>query len=182
MEIKATRNFNFIKTTKCRNYDKKNVTRKRCKTFLTKFHTGVLEGIEYSAKLNVPLLPKIGCKQVVIGRTKNLLPYFVLKDYFRVFVIKPTKWAMGENLQLIDCLSKKWISNKVIRIVCTPSELVDEHKNYRVTAEEICVLKKAGFRFYKYNNDLFPNIYFCSKSNLNMCQEVKDIKNCKLFI
>ena len=160
--------FKTISTRRCYKPNKK-MTQKNCKSINKQFHTGVTKGILYAARLNIPLLPKPNKKQIVLGTTKNLLPYIVLTKYFKMFVIEASKWTMEKNMNLIECIAKQYIEADIIRFVTTPSELIDPNNNYRVTAQEICLLKKYNFHFYKYNSKEFDNVYFCSKIPLSKC-------------
>lgn len=174
MKLLVPEKFKQIKTKKCTKH-KSRVTRKICnqiKQSWTNIKAKRL-GIDYVAKLNVPLLPKHGFKQTVIGTSKYLLPYLVLNKYFNIFVIDPYKWNIKQNMNLLVCIAKQFINTgNIIRIVTTPLDLVDETNHYRITAEEICVLKQYNYSFYKYNSKLHNNIYFCSKVPLTNCSEV----------
>jgi len=149
-----------------------NLTRKKCKSIDSRSHTGKQFALSYAAKLNVPLLPKNGKLQIVLGTTKYLLPYAVLPTYFKTFCVKPQEWTLDKNLCLIECISKGFIESDVIRFVTTPKDLFDKNNSYRITAEEICVFKKYDYRFYKYISEEFDNVYFCSKVPLTNCELV----------
>ena len=80
-----------------------NKTYKNYKIFTKK--KNLLNAIQYISKLNVPLLPKNKSnKQVVLGTTKYLLPYFCLTDYFEVFALDPNDWTLDKNNMLINFL------------------------------------------------------------------------------
>lgn len=138
----------------------------------SKWHTGKRIAIEYAAKLNVPLLPKQGTTQIVLGTTKYLLPYTLLPKYFKLFVVNPHLWSLESNLNMIECIGKQFIHADIIRFVTTPEDLIDKANHYRITAEEICIFKKYNYKFYKYNSKEFNNIYFCSKTPLVGCHLV----------
>jgi hypothetical protein len=165
--------FSNIKTRRCAISKRTTVlTRKRCKSIEARSHSGKRIALEYAAKLNVPLLPRSGSKQIVIGTTKYLLPYAILPKYFKTFCVKPELWTLDNNLSLIECIAKRFIVSDIIRCVTTPKELVNETNQYRVTAEEICVFKKYKYHFYKYISNEYNNIYFFSKVPLNSCEVV----------
>lgn len=169
--LQETRNFNFINTESCSN--QKSPSSEQCKEIDGLFHSEDRNtAIQFSARLNIPLLPKRGSNQIVIGTTKYLLPYAVLSDYFNMFAIKPKDWTLDRNMLLIECMALKFIDSPIIRIVTTPSELVDEKQAYRVTAKEICILNKYNYKFYKYDSNEFTNVYFCSKVPLSNCSLV----------
>lgn len=94
MKLLVPENFKQIKSKKCRKHNKR-ITRKLCKNNQKMWSTSNAKhiGIEYVAKLNVPLLPTHGVKQTVLGTSKYLLPYLVLNKYFNIFVIDPNKWT-----------------------------------------------------------------------------------------
>lgn len=101
MRLFSRTDFKTISTKKCVSLNKKNITRKMCSSMERKFHTGKRVALEYVAKLNVPLLPKKGSNQIVLGTTKNLLPYVILPQYFKMFYIKPDLWSLNDNMTLI---------------------------------------------------------------------------------
>lgn len=170
MRLLSRTSFKNISTKKCiKRGTGKNLTRKFCNSINRRFHTGKKVALEYVAKLNVPLMPKQGSNQIVLGTTKYLLPYVILTKYFKMFSIKPEKWTMGMNMSLIECIAKQFIENDIIRFVTTPADLIDKNNNYRVTAQEICMLKQYNYNFYKYNSSEYDNIYFCSKVPLTKC-------------
>ena len=149
-----------------------NLTRKSCKSLSRQWHIVKRDAITYAAKLNVPLLPKNGEQQIVLGTSKYLLPYIMLPTYFNTFYINPEVWTLEANLSLIECIAKKFIKFNVIRFVTTPKDLLYDDNHYRITAEEICVFKKYDYHFYKYISKEFDNIYFCSKVPLTDCELV----------
>lgn len=167
--LTPTTNFNFLGCSS----EQKHPTEDFCKGIDSFFHSA--DGriaIEYAARLNVPLLPKGGRNQIVIGTTKYLLPYGILSDYFNTFAIKPELWTMEKNMFLIECIASQFIGHNIIRIVTTPNELVDSKNNYRITANEICMLRSYDYNFYKYDSAEFPNVYFCSKIPITNCVRV----------
>ena len=170
--LQETQNFNFINTESCAAY-RRNPSREQCKEINTLFHSEDRNAaIQIAARMNVPLIPKKESKQVVIGTTKYLLPYAVLSDSFSMFAIKQEHWSLERNMMLIECIASKFIDNNIIRLVTTPSELVDAKQGYRITAKEICILKTYSYNFYKYDSQEFTNVYFCSKVPLNNCSLV----------
>lgn len=170
--IKETSDFNFINTESCRSQIKEPGQLECADIAKIANPINTPSAVIYAAKLNIPLLPRMGTKQVVLGTTKYLLPYGILSDYFITFAIKPELWTLEKNISLIECLAIKFIDNNIIRIVTTPSDLVDEKNNYRITATEICILKNYNYFFYKYDSEEFNNIYFCSRKPLKNCVPV----------
>lgn len=167
--LTPTTNFNFLSCAP----DRKNPTKEFCIGIDSLFHsTDVRIAIGYAARLNVPLLPAKGRNQIVIGTTKYLLPYGILSDYFNIFAIKPELWTIEKNMFLIECIASKFIEHSILRIVTTPNELVDSKHNYRITANEICMLRSYDYNFYKYDSAEFPNVYFCSKIPIMNCVRV----------
>lgn len=175
MRLFSRTDFKTISTKKCVSLNKKNITRKVCSSMERKFHTGKRVALEFVAKLNVPLLPKKGSNQIVLGTTKYLLPYVILPQYFKMFYIKPEQWSLEKNMSLIECIARQYIEHSIIRFVTTPEDLIDKKNNYRITAEEICLLKKYKYNFYKYNSKEYNNIYFCSKNPLVKCTIVHTV-------
>jgi hypothetical protein len=112
------------------------------------------KAIDYIAKLNVPLLPKK--KQVVLGTTKYLLPYFCLPNYFNIFAVDPDDWTMDKNNKLIHTIIA--LNEPIIRVVTKPSELINEG-TLRVTSKELCILFH-DYEIYKLKDE---TIYFLIK-------------------
>jgi|AACY02.6.fsa_nt_gi hypothetical protein len=166
--------FKHILTRKCHKRKGKALTRKNCEKIDKESHymTGINKSLKDVAKLNIPLLPKKSSKQLVLGTLKYLLPYIVLRKHFLNFRVDPKKWTLDSNLDFIECLAKKYLDVETIRLITTPSDLITSNNTYRVTAEEICLLRKYGFKFYKYNSKEFDNIYFVSKIPLLNCKKV----------
>ena len=173
-----TADFDFIDTGRCsgKRTPSNEVLEKVCKKMDGWVYSGDMKSsmIVDAAKLNVPLLPNKDSKQLVIGTTKHLLPYALLPGYFNTFAVNQD--AVDAN-ELLVCFASKFIKNDIIRIVTTPLELVDVTKNYRITAREICIIKKHGYRFYKYDSFEFTNVYFCSRFKLNRCALINTSRN-----
>jgi hypothetical protein len=118
----------------------------------------------YIAKLNIPLLPKK--KQVVIGTTKFLLPYFHLKDKFTIFAVDPKKWTIDDNNNAIHTIGL--LNEPIIRLVTTPDSLFDNNNKLRITSIELCILFNIyNYEIYEYinNEEYFGNIYFLIKKS-----------------
>jgi hypothetical protein len=171
--LQKTTNFNFVPQSLCEGklqHPGKDV----CDEINAQFHSANYNyAMRYSASLSIPLLPKAGSGQIVIGNTEYLLPYAVLREHFNIFAIPPQEWTLDKNILLLECIALKHIDSPIIRIMTTPTELLDKEGIYRITATEICVLKQYGFHFYKYISDKFKNIYFCSKTILENCRPVE---------
>jgi hypothetical protein len=174
-----TYKFSKILTRKCyKRKTDKNLTRKNCELIDKQSHYkfGLKQSLKDVAKLNIPLLPKKNSKQIVLGTLKYMLPYIVLRDHFLNFRVNPKEWTLDSNLNFIECLAKQYLDVETIRLVTTPADLLTVENKYRVTAEEICLLEKYGFKFYKYNSKEFNNIYFVSKKPLLNCKHVDSSK------
>jgi hypothetical protein len=168
--LMKTSNLNFINSSLC-GKEIANPDKSQCDTIESLFHSEKPEvAMEFSALLNVPLLPKKNSGQIVLGNTKYLLPYAVLHDYFNMFAIPPGEWTKERNFLLLECIALKYIDTPIIRLITTPKDLVDEKNTYRITAYEICILKTYGYSFYKLNSNEFSNVYFCSKIPLKYCE------------
>lgn len=97
---------------------------------------GKEDALIYIAKLNVPMLPKLtGNKEIVLGTTKYLLPYFVLTDYFRTFAFKEDVWTEKINSLLVHCIGTNYFQTNMIRLVTTPDDIHDD-KGLRITGKE----------------------------------------------
>lgn len=145
----------------------KNIVKKTYKNYkkFTK-KQNLLNAIKYIAKLNIPLLPKNKSnKQVVLGTTKYLLPYFCLKDYFEVFALGPTDWTIDKNNMLINTIIK--LNKNIIRLITTPENLIDNDNSLRITGKELCILLNNDYEIYKLINNeyIIENIYFIIKKN-----------------
>ncbi len=134
---------------KCKN-ENLTCSRKKLDTydFFIK-NKNIKNAIIYTAKLNVPLLPKT--KQVVLGTTKYLLPYFCLTDYFYIFVVNTKIWNINLNNSLINIICK--LNEKIIRLVTTPKDMIDNNNKLRVTAIELCILFQNNYEIYKLINN-----------------------------
>ena len=85
-------------------------------------------------------------KQIVIGNTKHLLPYFNLPKHFIVLCMNVKKWNWEINQLLIDCFALNYFNaGNVIRLLTTPSSFKNEDGELRITAKEICILKWFTF-------------------------------------
>lgn len=141
-----------------------NKTYKNYKKFTTK--QNLLNAIKYIAKLNIPLLPKNKShKQVVLGTTKYLLPYFCLTDYFEVFALAPNDWTIDKNNMLINTIVK--LNENIIRLITTPENLMDSDNSLRITGKELCILLNNNYEIYKLINNEYTieNVYFLIKKD-----------------
>ena len=124
--------------------------------------------------LNIPLLPNK--KQVVIGTTKFLLPYF-LNDKFNVFALAPKKWTLEDNNNLIHTIGE--FNEPIVRLVTTPKKLIDDNNKIRITGLELCILFKIyNYEIYEYKNNTnyYGNIYFLIKKNNKIIIDNKYLK------
>ncbi len=168
---------NLVNKKKCQpiidesNKNKEN-KHSKCEEISNIFITPGSNEIEFCAKLNVPLIPKK--KQIVLGTTKYLLPYIILNKYFITFAAAPNDWTLKRNYNLIECICEKYYgTNIILRIVTTPTDLVNSENNYRITGHELCLIKyKYNYNFYKLESNEFNNIYFCSDKQLKDCKEI----------
>lgn len=111
---------------------------KNCKQVVKSATLGKKEGLKYIAKLHVPIMPTTQEKEIVIGTTKYLLPYFVLEDYFITFAFESNTYQEDLNAHLIHCIGEKHFGNIRIRLVTTPDDLIDLKNNIlRITGKEI---------------------------------------------
>jgi hypothetical protein len=145
----------------------KNITNKTYKNYkkFTK-KKQLSNAIKYIAKLNIPLLPKNKKnKQVVLGTTKYLLPYFCLRDYFQVFALDPNNWSIDKNNMLINTIVKS--NENIIRLITTPEDLINKDNSLRITGTELCILLNNNYIIYKLTNDktISENIYFLIKKD-----------------
>jgi len=130
--------------------------------------------IKYISMLNIPLLPNK--KQVVIGTTKFLLPYF-LNDKFNVFALAPKKWTLEDNNNLIHTIGE--FNEPIVRLVTTPKNLIDDNNKIRITGLELCILFKIyNYEIYEYKNNTnyYGNIYFLIKKNNKIIIDNKYLK------
>ena len=143
--------------------NKTNKTYKNYKKFTKK--KNILIAIKYIAKLNVPLMPKSKKKQIVLGTTKYLLPYFCLTDHFEVFALDPTDWSMDKNNRLINTIVK--CNEKVIRLITLPESLINKDNSLRITGTEICILLNNDYEIYRFVNEekTIENVYFLIKKD-----------------
>lgn len=126
-------------------------------------------------KINIPLYPRAGEKEVVLGTTKYLLPYYVCDEEFTTFTVPDEMWNLKLNMQFLDCLMMGVFSDSdVIRLVTTKRDLMNEQGGLRVTAKEICYVKhKYGLKFYKLIDKEHGNVYFlCHRKPNSKCKMI----------
>ena len=141
-----------------------NKTYKNYKKFTKK--KNLLNAIKYISKLNIPLLPKNKSnKQVVLGTTKYLLPYFCLTDYFEVFALDPNDWTIDKNNMLINTIIK--LNENIIRLITRPEFLINNDNSLRITGKELCILLNNDYEIYKLINNEYTieNVYFLIKKD-----------------
>ena len=109
-------------------------------------------------------------KQVVIGNTKYLLPYFVLSDKFITLCVDNKDWSIEDNDSFIYSIIE--LGHNVIRLVTSNKDLIDKN-NLRITAVEICLLQDAGYKLYKLQSH--RNIYFLIHGTLQVSDNLKFI-------
>ena len=143
---------------KCETID--NKTYKNYKKFTKK--RNLSNAVKYIAKLNIPLLPT-KTKQVVLGTTKYLLPYFCLPEMFEVFALDPIDWSLDKNNRLINTIVK--LNENSIRLVTTPDSLINPDNSLRITGKELCILLNNDYEIYKLVNKEHANIYFLIKKD-----------------
>jgi hypothetical protein len=150
-----------------KNHCPKNVDAKRYKNYnhFTKKRNRQ-DSIVYSAKQNVPLLPKKKHKQPVLGTTQYLLPYFCLPDFFNVFVLHPNDWTIEKNNRLIHTLI--YLNEPIIRVVTKPNNLLNKDNSLRVTATELCILFNNGYEIYQLIDKDYDTIYFLVKKGFRL--------------
>ena len=106
--MNITSDFNFLNTKKTWNKVKTN--NKKCK-YIDDISNKKEAAIEYIAKLNVPALPKKDNKEIVLGTTKYLLPYYILTDYFITFAFDINIYTEQLNTILIDCIGNGYFNS-----------------------------------------------------------------------
>lgn len=166
----------FFKNINDINFWKKddNITIDLCKKNNNLFFDGRVEAIDYIAKLNVPLYPTNNTKQIVLGTTKYLLPYFILKDSFITFAFKSHVWSEDLNKLLINCIGLHYFKDNIIRLITTPDEMYDANNNPRTTAKELGMLL-GSFKLNLYESE-YKTIYFISPTKpFKKCRKVKII-------
>ena len=165
-----------------------NLTNQKCKSHITKYSNKTRKTLYrwtqnknlnkcmlYSAELNVPMIPN-NSKQVVIGNTKYLLPYFVLSHKFITLCVDNADWTIEDNNSFIYSIIG--LGHRVIRLVTSNKDLVDNKNNLRITGIEICLLQDAGYKLYKLQSH--RNIYFLVHDSLQVSDNLKFIdKNTK---
>lgn len=161
---------------------KKKFILKNCKKNKKLFFEKPKLSIEYSAKLNIPLFPTSKKKQVVLGNTKNMLPYFNLPNKFITLYMDPNKWSWELNELLINCFALNYFNTgNVIRLLTKPSFFKNDDGELRITAKEICILKhKYNLNIYKFINKEYDNIYFIALKKPKQCKKLF-IENEKLY-
>ena len=152
----------------------KKHTFKKCKKHKKLFFEKPKLSIEYSAKMNIPLFPTSKKKQLVIGNTKNMLPYFNLPNKFITLYMNPKKWTWELNQLLIDCFALNYFNaGNVIRLVTNPSFFKNDDGELIITAKEICILKhKYKLNIYKYINKQHDNVYFIALKEPKRCKKL----------
>lgn len=129
-------------------------------------HAGKKEALEYIAKLNVPLLPNGSEKQVVIGTTKYLLPYFILSNYFITFAFKEKVWKEELNAILIDCIGNGYFNTNSIRVLTTISDIIRPDGSLSITGRELkYLIDFFKIKMYKLRGE--ENVYFLTNQYLN---------------
>jgi hypothetical protein len=144
--------YNLNKTKKYSTFKKWTKTKER------------ISAMEYISKSNLPLLPKD--KQVVIGTTKFLLPYFYLNKHFNVLAVDDSKWTIQDNNNFIHTIGL--LNEPIIRLITTPGNLINKKNKLRITSIELCILfEKYNYEIFRLNTDdqYYGNIYFLIKKN-----------------
>lgn len=148
----------------------------------------ITDVVRYSALLNIPFANKLlqnDSKQIVLGNTKYLLPYYICNDLFDAFAFKPEKWSEELNAIFMHCLIRETSdnSNIVIRLVTTPKYIYDKDKNIRVTGKEIAViLNKYSLKIVKLKSEDINNIYFIIPENVPSGKFYKNISANSIII
>jgi hypothetical protein len=148
----------------------------------------ITDVVRYSALLNIPFANKLlqnDPKQIVLGNTKYLLPYYICNDLFDAFAFKPEKWSEELNAILMHCLVRETDdnSNIVIRLVTTPKDIYDKDNNIRITGKEIAViLNKYALKIVKLKSEETDNIYFIIPENIPSGKFYKNISANSIII
>ena len=164
--MNITSDFNFLNTKKTWNKVKTN--NKKCK-YIDDISNKKEAAIEYIAKLNVPALPKKDNKEIVLGTTKYLLPYYILTDYFITFAFDINIYTEQLNTILIDCIGNGYFNSKMIRIITTPDDIVDNNNNnnndnIKIMGKEIkYLMDNFSIKIYKLIDA--TNIYYITLKN-----------------
>jgi hypothetical protein len=170
-------NFNYLTRDVCKydEYEPEYLDKHACKNLKPRFSSNTKKAIQFAAKVNIPLYPRAGEKEVVLGTTKYLLPYYVCDKEFVTFTVPDELWNLKLNMQFLDCLMMDVFSKSdVIRLVTTRRDLMTDQGGLRVTAKEICYLKhKYQLKFYKLIHKDHDNIYFlCHKKPNSKCKMI----------
>ena len=119
----------------------------------------------YAAKLNIPLFPKDGTPQFVIGTTKHILAYFVFPEHFHVVSLSEQEWSMERNCKLIRCICIN--RPPFVHVVTTPEKLYDAKGNLTVTGRELCLfVHEYGYVLTKWASSY--NVYFLFRPDLSV--------------
>lgn len=145
----------------------------KCAKNMNNFFSARENTLKFAAKINIPLFPntaKAGCKQIVLGSTKFLLPYLVLPQHFIVLSSKPDVWSEKLNNTYMFCVAIDFFNKQScampIRLVTTPDNMRSK-TGMRITAKEICQLNNMyNLTFYKYISDEHINLYFLSNVSM----------------
>jgi hypothetical protein len=156
---------------------------KDCKKKSHMFTDGMHQGIEYTAKLNIPFIPTRS-KQCVLGTTKYLLPYMCLPKHFVTFAFKPHIWNEQNNSLLLFCIVSKFFKQtekEPIRLVTTPNN-IKTNNSLTITGKEICQLSRVyNMYFYKLVSSEYNNIYFIYNYEVKESSYIKLVKSHNLI-
>lgn len=169
--------FNYLSESKCKykEFTPPYIDKSVCKQMTPQFSSNTKKAIEFAAKANIPLYPQKGQKEVVLGTSKYLLPYYVCEEDFVTFTVPDELWNLKLNMQFLDCTIMGIFSDSdVIRLVTTQRDLFNDKGGLRVTAKEICYLKhKYGLKFYKLIDKEHDNVFFlCHKKPNSKCRMI----------
>lgn len=173
-------NFNVLSEDVCQydNYEPGRISLADCKRLKPQFSSNTKKAIRFAATSNIPLLPRINSKEdreVVLGTSRYLLPYYVCDDLFMTFTVPDEMWNLKLNMQFLDCvLAGAFSDTDIIRLVTTKRDLKNDQGGLRVTAKEICYIKhKYGLKFYKLLDQEYKNIFFlCFKKPSSKCKMI----------
>jgi len=158
--MNITNDFNFLNSKKT--WEKIKTNSKKCK-YINDISNKKEAAIEYIAKLNVPALPKKDYKEIVLGSTKYLLPYYILSDYFITFAFDTNIYTEQLNTILIDCIGNGYFNSKLIRIITTPDDTLD-NDNIKIIGKEIkYLMDNFPIKIYKLIDA--TNIYYITLKN-----------------
>jgi len=123
--------------------------------------------VKYSAKLNVPLIPRN--PQWVLGNIEYLLPYMVLKHKFKALMWPNKSWTLDDNKRAVHALG--CMDTNIIRLVTRPGSLAKNKRHLRITGVELCILfHNYGYQLYRLmtSEPSHGNIYFLIKKDSNL--------------